>query len=161
MNGVQNFWLIVLSLLATLALTVWPLPLDVRWWRPDWVLLMVVFWVLATPHRFGLVSAWLCGLALDIVRGAPLGENAFALVIVAHAVALNYQKMRMDSGLQQSVMIFVLVCFHQLVGMWALGLQGISYQFGFGFFASALTTAMVWPFLRGFVSLAHTRLHPF
>ncbi len=161
MNSVQTFWLIVISLMVALALSVWPLPLELRWWRPDWVLLLVVFWVLATPQHFGLVSAWLCGLSLDIVRGTTLGENAFALVIVAHAIALNYQKMRMDSGLQQSAVIFVLVCFHQFVSMWALGLQGVAYEFTLHFLLTALTTALVWPFLRGFLSVAHTRLHAF
>ena len=77
MNPANGGWAIVLSFVAALILAVLHLP---EWWpqwlgwlRPSWIAMTVFFWVLAVPHRFGLVAAWLLGILVDVLYAEPLG----------------------------------------------------------------------------------------
>ena len=44
-------YLITLTLLITLIFAIIPLPLAVESYRPDWTLLVLIYWALALPHR--------------------------------------------------------------------------------------------------------------
>ena len=52
-------------------------------YRPEWVPMVLIYWVMALPYRIGIGSAWIVGLVLDILEGSILGLNAMALVIIA------------------------------------------------------------------------------
>ena len=65
-----------LSALVALALAVLPLPnvLDVL--RPDFLVLVVFYWSIASPSAGGLALPFFAGLALDVIKGVVLGlEN--------------------------------------------------------------------------------------
>ena len=42
-----------------------PLPSLLDAYRPDWVALVVLYWVIALPHRINIGTAWVAGLLLD------------------------------------------------------------------------------------------------
>ncbi|NNF67033.1 MAG: rod shape-determining protein MreD, partial [Gammaproteobacteria bacterium] len=56
---------VVLSLLGAVVLTLIPLPGWLQPWRPSWVALVVIYWLIYEPRRIGLMTAWLAGLLLD------------------------------------------------------------------------------------------------
>jgi len=137
-------WIVGLSVALALLLSIWPLPVWAQWGRPEWVALVVVYWVIALPHRVGVGIAWLCGLLLDIVEGAPLGQNALALACVAFIAQFLYRRLRMFAGWQQAMVVFVLVGFVQLITQWvqaALGRPAPDLLF----LLPALTSALIWP----------------
>ena len=70
MVGVQprNGWVIWLSLAFGLLLSVSPLPEFMQIGRPLWVALLLTYWVLALPHRVGMTTAWVLGLAAHFFR---------------------------------------------------------------------------------------------
>ncbi|MEY3661077.1 MAG: hypothetical protein RLZZ169_1903, partial [Pseudomonadota bacterium] len=72
----RNRWVIVLSLVFAGVLAVLPLPGWLELWRPDWVALVLVYWVIALPQRVGLLTAWLVGFLVDVLKGTLLGLNA-------------------------------------------------------------------------------------
>ncbi|MDZ7809063.1 MAG: rod shape-determining protein MreD [Arhodomonas sp.] len=75
-------WVILASALLALVLTV-ALPALLEAWRPPWLLLVTICWVLALPERIGVGMAWAGGLLLDVVQGLPLGAHALAFALVA------------------------------------------------------------------------------
>ncbi len=148
---------ILASLLLALALSVWPLPLDARWWRPDWMLLVVFYWVIAAPQRVGVGSAWLAGLALDIVQGVSLGQNAFALAVIAYVVQVSYQRLRMFSYRKQAVVVFGLVALHILLYQWVQNLLGVA-DISLLMVVQALISAATWPLVRLLLGQLQSRL---
>ena len=52
----HNRWLVLVALLLALTLAVYPLPLDWRWWRPEFVMLVVVYWVFTLPDHVSLTQ---------------------------------------------------------------------------------------------------------
>lgn len=133
---------------ATLAIALWlsiiPLPDWARWARPEWVAMVMVYWVIALPHRIGIGTAFLTGLVLDLVEGSPLGENGFALAILAYLALILYQRMRMYTPWQQAGIVFVMIGLNQLLCHWVQTLT-TRVTPTMLFLLPALISALLWP----------------
>lgn len=143
-----------LTLLAALMLELMPLPSAINGWRPNWLLLVLAYWVLALPHRINIGHGWLLGLLLDVLLGSPLGLHALALALAAYLLASNFQRLRTMGLLQQSLLIgclCTLVALLQLAGEWLLNGE----RFTFDYLQPALTATLLWPWL--FVLLRRLR----
>src|SRR5258708_19233151 len=49
--------------------------------RPDFILLVLMFWSLQEPRAIGQGMAFMLGLLVDVSDSMPLGQHAFAHVI--------------------------------------------------------------------------------
>lgn len=141
-----GYWVIVCSLLVAAVLAVLPLDRGIAWWRPEWMLLVLVYWTIALPHRVGLVTALAVGFLVDVMEGAALGQNMLSLAVVVVLAKLMYQRLRVFTPFQQASVVFVLAGIHQLLGQWTQGLQGGGAS-NFNFLLPAVSTALLWPFL--------------
>lgn len=137
-------WVIIASLLVALWLSIVPMPEWARWARPEWVALVLIYWVIALPHRVGIGVAWVTGILLDVVEGAPLGENALALSVVAYVALTLYQRLRMYAAWQQAGIVFVLVGLNQLLCHWVQTLTSRVTPTML-FLLPALVSALLWP----------------
>jgi rod shape-determining protein MreD len=146
----QGRTVIFLTLVAALLLSIMPMPLWTQWARPEWVAMVLIYWVMALPERVGIGIAGLTGLALDIVEGAPLGQNMFALGVLTYLVLILYQRLRMYNALQQSAVIFVLLGLNQLLCHWVQTMVGTPSP-NLLFILPALVSAMIWPWLLIFL----------
>ena len=59
-------WVITLSFFLAYLLAIVPFPEWAMDYRPEWVSMVLVYWVMALPYRVGIGSAWFIGLILDI-----------------------------------------------------------------------------------------------
>ncbi|WP_339672507.1 rod shape-determining protein MreD [Dasania marina] len=139
-------WVIVTSIVIALVLSITPMPFWAQWGRPEWLAMVLIYWVIALPERVGLGVAWLSGLVLDVIEGTPLGQNAFALAVITYAALVLYQRMRMYTPWQQAGVLFVLVGVHQLIGHWVQTLIGVISP-TLLFLLPALVSALLWPWL--------------
>ena len=139
-----GLWLIALTVITAVLLSVVPLPVWAQWGRPEWLALVLLYWVIALPHRVGLATAFGCGLLLDLVEGTPLGQNALALVLVAFVGQILYRRLRMFAAWQQAGTVFVLIGLHQLISHWVQAALGRGAP-DLLFLVPALTSALIWP----------------
>jgi rod shape-determining protein MreD len=105
----QGLWVILLTFFIAYLLAIVPFPEWAMSYRPEWVPLVLIYWVMALPYRIGIGSAWAAGLILDILEGSILGLNALALVILAYITLSLHKRLRMFSTFQQSGLIIALV----------------------------------------------------
>ncbi len=143
-EGPHAYWVIVASFLLAFMLAVVPLPPWLVWGRPEWVALTLVYWAIALPQRVGLATALVVGVFLDVLEGAVLGQNAFALVVLALLSLTLYQRLRVFSLLQQAGVVFVMIGIHQLVCQWVQNLVGAGAD-SLLFLLPALSSAVLWP----------------
>jgi rod shape-determining protein MreD len=141
-----GYWVIPVTLLVAAVFAVLPLGRDLAWWRPEWLVLVLIYWTIALPHRVGLFTALAVGLLVDVLEGALIGQNMLALGVVVTVARLLYQRLRVFSVAQQALMLFVLVGIHQLIAQWVQSLQGGGAA-SFVFMLPALTSALLWPLL--------------
>ena len=140
----HGYWLIVLSFVVAYELAVLSLPQWLMWLRPEWVALIFIYWAIALPHRVGILTALALGVMLDALEGAVLGQNAFALVVVALLCQTLYQRLRVYSVLQQAGTVFVIIGINQLVCQWVQNLEGVGSP-SLLFLLPALSSALLWP----------------
>lgn len=132
-------------LLAALA-SIYPLPQPLKWYRPEWACLLIIFWVLYYPHRVGIGTAWLVGLALDIIEGDVWGAHALSLALVAYICQVAYRRLLSYSVSQQTLWVFVFVGIYQLFYNWLQSLDGVAAPVRL-MLISNLISAALWPIL--------------
>ena len=90
--------------------------------------------------------ALLLGVGLDVLEGSVMGQNAFALVVVALLSQILYQRLRVYSLWQQATVVFILVGINQLICQWVQNIEGVSVLPRL-FLLPALSSALLWPFI--------------
>ena len=143
-NGV---WVIVLSFFLAYLLAIVPFPEWAMNYRPEWVPMVLIYWVMALPYRIGIGSAWCAGLILDILKGSVLGLNAIGLVIVAYVTSSIHLRFRMFSSIQQSGLVLVLIGINLFLSHWLEVIAGYTTASDMMFIMGALTSAVLWPTL--------------
>ena len=140
-----RWWVVPLSLIVALMLVMVPLPEGTEPFRPDWVTMVVLYWAIALPPRFGLTVPWVAGLLLDVTRGALLGQNALGVVLVAAFAIREHQRLRVFPVAQQAVVVTVLLMIKQALVLWISGMTGREPDNLWLYFASPLLTLVFWP----------------
>lgn len=137
---------IALSIIVALVLQIMPMPAIVDLYRPDWVMLVLSYWVLALPNRVNVGVAFITGLILDILLGTSMGVHSFALCLSIYVLAANYQRLRNYSVWQQSVIIGILSALYNLVIFWLQHLLTDIY-FMFDYLWPVASSVVMWPWL--------------
>ena len=145
-DDANGYWIILLTLLLAFVLTALPMGQTLNWWRPEWALVVLMYWAIALPERIGVFTALAVGLVIDVLEGAVLGQNMLAFAIAVTLAKLMYQRLRMFSLLQQAAVVFVLTGIYELIRQWLLGLQGHPLS-GYAFLYPAATSALFWPLI--------------
>ncbi|AHE97324.1 rod shape-determining protein MreD [Thioalkalivibrio paradoxus] len=135
---------VAISLLVALALTIVPLPDAIATTRPEWVLLVLIYWGMAFPRRVGIVTAFVAGLFLDVLQNQLLGQNALSLAVAMFIVLQIYPRMRVFPVWQQSVAVAFLVTLVSLLNLWVRGATGLPPD-SMMYWAPVLSSALVWP----------------
>jgi rod shape-determining protein MreD len=140
----HGYVVIFLTFVVAYILAVVPLPLWLQWGRPEWLALTLIYWCIALPERVGIATGLVVGVGLDVLEGAALGQNAFALMVVALLALILYQRLRVSRLWQQAAVVFILVSINQLICQWVQNLEGVSVL-PLLFLLPALSSALLWP----------------
>ncbi|MCE9685907.1 MULTISPECIES: rod shape-determining protein MreD [Shewanella] len=142
-NGRMAVWV---TLFLGILFQIMPLPEVVESWRPDWLLMVIIYWAVALPHRYNILTAWVLGVALDILLGANLGIRALALSLVVYVVVLHFQRIRHFPRWQQTLLVMCLVLLYHLVIFW-LEFVISGAKFEPDFLLPAVSSLVIWPWL--------------
>lgn len=142
----RNGWVVWLTFLIGLLLSVWPTVPFMEIFRPLWLALLLAFWTLHLPHKVGMTTAFVLGLAEDVLYGTLLGQNALVLVLITFLVLSLQQRLRMFPMWQQSLVILVIFGLAQLVQLWLSALTG-NRQPTLALVWPAVISALLWPWI--------------
>lgn len=145
-KGKRGTWVIILSLIIALILTVIPLPDSWQPFRPDWLFLVVSYWVVALPHRIGLLWAFLWGLIFDALIGTTLGLHSFSLCLLVFILQLNYLRIRIYPIWKQALTMGGLSLLYLALVLWLSRVTG-SPESSLSYWLSATINALLWPWL--------------
>lgn len=153
----SNIWVVWLTFALALLLSVSSMPKFMELGRPLWLALFLTYWVLALPHRVGMITAWGIGLLADVLNGSLLGQNALILTLITFLVLTLHQRLRMFPMWQQSTVLLVVFGLAQLVQLWLNALTG-SRPPTLAFVLPALVSALLWPWVCMLLRGLHQRL---
>ncbi|HWV16836.1 MAG TPA: rod shape-determining protein MreD [Cellvibrio sp.] len=143
----SKYFIVVASFLVALVLSVYPLPLSWRWWRPELVLLMTIYWVSVFPLTISLLFLCVVGLFQDLLFAVPLGQHSLAMMIVAYISIMSYRRVRNFALWKEAAWVFVLVIISQIPNAWVQTMAGRPVP-GLLYIAPAITSALFWPLFR-------------
>lgn len=150
MNPGNGGWLIFLTITCALVAAIVHLPETwpqwLGWLRPAWVPMVLFYWVLAVPHRLGLITAWMLGLLVDVLQGEPLGLNGVLLATITFVAWRFYERLRMYAGVQHSLLLFVLIFATELTRR-LVNLLMHGEPVGWMYLLVPLSSAILWPFV--------------
>jgi len=152
----HNGIIVILTLLFALMASIMPLPISVDPFRPDWVLVVVLYWCIALPTKVNVVTAWLLGIILDVLLGSTLGVHAAAMSLAVYIAAGNYQKIRNFSLWQQAMIMGVLAALYHLLVFWFQRFLN-DVVFLPSYLYPVFTTILLWPW--AFLLLRKIRRH--
>ena len=154
--SIRNRLIIMFTTIIALVATIMPLPQGLDTFRPDWVLVVLVYWCMALPARVNVITAGFVGLILDVLLGSILGVYTLAMAISVYIIAENFQKIRNYSVWLQALIVGVLYALYHLIVFWmqrfltdAVFLPSYLYP--------VLTTIILWPW--AFLLLRKVRRH--
>ena len=150
--------IIGLTFVVALILSVVPMPMPFDAGRPMWLALVTAYWVMALPHRVGLLTAWVAGLAMDVLFGGLFGQNALVLVMVAWLVLLLYQRIRRFPLWQQSLVMLPVLGIAQMVSLWLSSLAG-NRPPTLVYLLPALSSTLLWPWVFSMLRIIRRRFH--
>lgn len=147
-TAMRDYVFILISLMLGMVLALIPMPEWAVWLRPNWVLAILVFWLIVAPHRVGIGFCWIVGLFMDLLTGTVLGQQALIYCLTAYFVLKFQYWLAHMPILQQTAMILLLMLFDITIERCLL----IVFQHSIVnwlFWLPAITTAVIWPWLSG------------
>lgn len=112
------------------------------WLRPDFILLVLLYWLLSAPHICNIGTAWFVGLLWDTVSGVLFGQHALAFTLTAFLALFYQRRLILFTDLQQTGYIFLLLVFNQLVMSLLQAYAGQNYLPEF--LISTLFSLLIW-----------------
>ncbi|WIO74661.1 rod shape-determining protein MreD [Porticoccaceae bacterium LTM1] len=137
---------LLIALLLATVLQILPLQQQLSFWRPQFVLLVLTFFLLYRPLDYGVATAWLIGLMLDFVFGGVVGRYALALGVCAYLINLLAKRLLHAHIWHQCGVVFLLVAASQLI-VASVNLLTHSNASWSIIFLPAISSALIWPLI--------------
>ncbi len=119
--------------------------------RPDFMLLVIIFWLIRAPNLCNVGTAWFVGLFVDLATGGIFGQYALAYTITAF-FAVSYQKrLVLFNGTQQLFYVFILLFISQVSLLIIKTFAGAQFM-GWTYFLPSISGVLLW-FIAGMFGL--------
>jgi rod shape-determining protein MreD len=146
--------LVWITALIALVLTLLPLPsmLAVVW--PNLLLLTVLYWSTMTPAVGGMLLGFVCGLALDVLAGAQLGQHALAFSVLTYLAIKLHLLTRAKPIFEQAMFVAVALLLYEGT-LWAI--DGFSSRSTGSWmrWLHVAPGAILWPIIVGLLGRLH------
>ncbi len=148
--------MMIFSALVSLGLQFLPLPALLDDIRPPVLVLTVIYWSLAAPRAGGIALGFLAGLAIDVFKGAVLGQYALATSLIAYLSIRQHLLVRNKPVFEQALLVAIALTIFELVAWLIDGWSGHAMS-GVSRWLPIITGAAVWPLVTAVLGQTHAR----
>ena len=111
--------------------------------RPDFLLLVLIFWLIRAPNLCNIGTAWLVGLLMDLASGGVFGQYALAYTVTAFFAAIYQRRLVLFNGTQQIFYVFLLLLISQIILLILKTFSGAEWL-GWSYFMPSITGVLLW-----------------
>lgn len=135
----------IISFLLASILSIYPLTSHIAIFRPMWLVMVLVFWLIFQPALVGVILAFFIGLCIDLLTGSRLGQQALCAVVVAFFAKFvsGYIK-QLSSGLVWILASICLLIYQVSLIILHFFTQGILAP---ELLVAVITSVLLWPLL--------------
>lgn len=123
-----------------------PLPHGSTRWLPDFIGLLILYWVINQPRRVNIGIAFLMGIIADVSTAGLFGQHALAYSVTAFLALSRQRQLVMFNLGQQALVVLGLMLTNQLIMVVVRMLTGSAFV-GWSYFLQPLIGALLWPLL--------------
>ena len=138
----NNFLIISSSFVIALLITTMSFTLGV--FSPDWIQLVLIYWLLAVPSVIGLLGSWFIGIIADATLGTTLGMHALTYVGISFIIMQSYKFLRYLTVYQQAIIILIILILKYTILLWIDRLLDIN-DYTLSIYWTPLMSAILWP----------------
>lgn len=139
-NRPQGRIILFITIIVAMILVMVPMPDMLRLFRPEWVLMTLLYWAMALPERVGIGFAWTIGLLMDMLLGGALGVLAFSYALVIYLILNLHLRLRQYPIWQQALIVMSLVLLIHIIKVIFSPADASWY-----IWAPAVVSTLVWP----------------
>lgn len=138
---------ILVSIIVALMLAMAPMPDWAAPYRPDWVVLTLIFWSMNLPQTYSVGHAWIVGIMLDVAYGTLLGQHALALSLIVYLTVKFHLQLRLYPVPQMALTIIPMLAIYKFILFWINGVIGIQTPLS-TYWGPVITGALIWPLVN-------------
>ncbi len=136
---------IPMSLLIGVILTVYPVPYAWLTWRPEFMLMLTLFWVMVQPTWCGIWFAFFVGLLTDFMLDSQLGLHALVFVVLSFLAKFFMRHKRMLTFLNLWIISTIAVLANLMILFIFQRMSGNIVSFWF--WGPLLPSIVIWPLI--------------
>jgi len=138
-------WLAVsISFFIAILLELMTLPYMVSFLRPEWVVVVLLYWLIRHPEKIGIATGACIGFFMDIISGSYFGINMLSVSLISYLVLMMHKRLKMFPITQQSIFVFFIVAI-QLMVVYTLKSTIGNSDASMSYLWQAFSSALVWP----------------
>ncbi|MDP1595426.1 MAG: rod shape-determining protein MreD [Methylotenera sp.] len=111
--------------------------------RPDFMLLVIIYWMLRAPNQCNVGTAWFVGLLVDLATGGVFGQYALAYTVTTFVALVYQRRLVLFNNTQQLVYVFLLLVLSQIVLLVLKTFAGNGWL-GWAYFLPSITGILIW-----------------
>ncbi len=135
---------ICVTIFLAILLSILPLPKNIETIWPDWINLVVFYWVLVLPANLGVMFGWIVGLLEDIVSFSLLGQHALGKALTGTIAALAEKRFPLFNHLERMFVIFIVQTLNVAI-VASVNHLSSNAPVHAALWETALTTCLAWP----------------
>jgi rod shape-determining protein MreD len=114
-----------------------------RWVKPDFCALVLLYWGIHQPRRIGFAVAWLLGLAMDIADASLFGQHALAYTLLLYGAIMLHRRVLRFGVVHQVLHVLPLLLATDLLILLLRVSAGAEFP-GWRYFGASLVGAALW-----------------
>lgn len=138
-----NITTVLLTLIVALTFQLYPWSGHGVILRPDFLLVVTLYWVIRAPYLINVGLAWFAGLIVDLSTGSLLGQHALAFGFAAFLALLYQRRLVLFNRWQLTVYIFTLLITERAIVL-MLKLFADYDNPGLSYFWPVVTSLILW-----------------
>jgi rod shape-determining protein MreD len=111
--------------------------------RPDFLLLVIIFWLIRAPSVCNVGTAWFAGLLMDLATGGIFGQYALAYTVTAFFAVMYQRRLVLFSGTQQLAYLTLLLLTSQ-ISLLILKIFAGTQFIGWAYFLPSVSGVLLW-----------------
>jgi rod shape-determining protein MreD len=111
--------------------------------RPDFLLLVIIFWLIRAPSVCNVGTAWFAGLLMDLATGGIFGQYALAYTVTAFFAVMYQRRLVLFSGTQQLAYVTLLLLTSQISLLILKIFAGMQF-IGWAYFLPSVSGVLLW-----------------
>ncbi|MDP8052072.1 rod shape-determining protein MreD [Pasteurella atlantica] len=145
-NIIFKLFVLFIIFIIAFILEIMPWPTNLQGFRPAWVVLLTIYWVLALPQKINIGTAFVIGIVWDLVLGSVLGIHALVLSIAIYVIAKHHLILRNMSLLLQAILVMGYVALIKIMIFFVeLILHNVSFHSQE--LLGAVISGLLWPWI--------------